>query len=287
MKLQDATDIKLGTTSASKVMLGTTQVWPLVTPTPVHMISGTLTDPTEVPVFTFNFENSQKVNANVTGNIFYIDNEDTTNVVTPITSLRYFIGANLNITRLDTINFDTSSVTNMHEMFWHCRNLTYIDLSHLNTSSVTKMTEMFYNCSSLTSLDLTSFNTSSVTTMTSMFEACNRLQSLDLSNFDMTNVTNINRMFISCWALTSLDIRGWHILPTVDHTLTFRSLNSPGQYEINVPFSDIYIDDYTTLCTFTNNLTAHDDDYIPDTATIHYNDGTTQHDYVWTGNSWT
>jgi hypothetical protein len=28
MKLQDATDIKLGTTSASKVMLGDTQVWP-------------------------------------------------------------------------------------------------------------------------------------------------------------------------------------------------------------------------------------------------------------------
>ena len=28
MRLQDATDIKLGTTSASKVMLGDTQVWP-------------------------------------------------------------------------------------------------------------------------------------------------------------------------------------------------------------------------------------------------------------------
>lgn len=30
MTLQEATDIKLGTTSASKVMLGTTQVWPTV-----------------------------------------------------------------------------------------------------------------------------------------------------------------------------------------------------------------------------------------------------------------
>lgn len=30
MKLQDATDIKIGTTSASKVMLGSTQIWPTV-----------------------------------------------------------------------------------------------------------------------------------------------------------------------------------------------------------------------------------------------------------------
>lgn len=286
MKLQDATDIKIGTTSASKVMLGSTQIWPLVTPVHVHMISGTLTDPTEEPVFKFNFDNSQKVNANVTGNIFYIDNGDITNVITPITSLGFFIGGNTNITRLDTIDFDTSSVTDMREMFFGCRNLTYIDLSHFNTSSVTNMIEMFDNCASLTSLDLTSFNTSSVTDMKEMFSSCNRLQSLDISNFDMTNVTDISRMFISCWALTSLDIRGWHILPTVDHTLTFGSINAPGQYEINVPFSDIYIDDYTTLCTFTNNLTSHDDDYIPDTATIHYDDGTTQHDYVWSGSAW-
>ena len=30
MRLQDATDIKLGTTSASKVILGSTQIWPTV-----------------------------------------------------------------------------------------------------------------------------------------------------------------------------------------------------------------------------------------------------------------
>lgn len=30
MKISDATDIKLGTTSASKVMLGSTQIWPTV-----------------------------------------------------------------------------------------------------------------------------------------------------------------------------------------------------------------------------------------------------------------
>ena len=49
-------------------------------------------------------------------------------------------------------DFDTSAVTNMHEMFKYCRNLTTLDLSSFDTSAVTNMAFMFYNCNNLTTI---------------------------------------------------------------------------------------------------------------------------------------
>ena len=45
-----------------------------------------------------------------------------------------------------------------------------------NTSSVQYMRDMFYGCQSLSSLDLSTFNTSDVTYMDSMFSGCSRLK---------------------------------------------------------------------------------------------------------------
>ena len=143
---------------------------------------------------------------------------------------------------------DTSNVTNMVNMFDGCSLLTSLDLSSFNTSKVSNMNYMFYGCSSLTSLDLSNFNTSNVTDMRSMFFNCLSLTSLDLSNFNTSNVTNMNNMFFNCSSL-----------------------------------KDVYITVEATLNKLTNNLTSQGTDYIPSSATIHYNDI----DYKWTGSAWT
>ena len=121
-------------------------------------------------------------------------------------------------------------------------------LKGLDTSNVTSMMQMFISCSSLTSLDLSNFDTSNVTDMGYMFYECSSLTSLDLSNFDTSKVTDIGYMFYSC-----------------------RSLK------------DVYITVEATLMKLTNNLTSQGSDYIPSSATIHYNGV----DYKWTGSAWT
>ena len=103
-------------------------------------------------------------------------------------------------------NFDTSSVTNMIDMFYGCSGLTSLDLSKFNTSEVTSMSGMFWNCKSLTSLNISNFNTSRVTNMARMFENCENLKSLDVSKFDTSKVTTMSNMFDGCSNLTSLDV---------------------------------------------------------------------------------
>ena len=62
--------------------------------------------------------------------------------------------------------FNTSNVTDMHELFRGCNKLTSLNVSSFNTSNVQRMDAMFYGCSGLTSLDVSNFNTSNVVLMT-------------------------------------------------------------------------------------------------------------------------
>ena len=96
---------------------------------------------------------------------------------------------------LDLSNFNTSSVTDMSEMFCDLENLAFFDLSNFDTSNVTNMSYMLAGMNSLTFLDLSNFNTSKVTDMSGMFDALSSLTSLDLSNFDTSKVTNMRYMF--------------------------------------------------------------------------------------------
>ena len=90
----------------------------------------------------------------------------------------------------DFRHFDTSSVTEMLDMFYGCSSLQALYLSNINTSSVTNMMYMFYQCSSLKTLDLSNFDTSSVTTMSYMFSTCTSLKYLIISNFNFNNIQN-------------------------------------------------------------------------------------------------
>jgi surface protein len=110
------------------------------------------------------------------------------------------------------------------------------------------MGNMFSGCSSLTSLDLSNFNTSNVTIIDTMFNAMTNLRILDLSNCDFSNVTSQRQIFINTNKIT-----------------------------------DVYITVEATLMKLTNNLSSQGINYIPSSATIHYNDV----DYKWQNNAWT
>lgn len=59
-----------------------------------------------------------------------------------------------NLTTLNISNFDTSSVTNMHNMFNGCSKLTIIYVSDKwNTDNVTESEEMFCECTNLPNFD--------------------------------------------------------------------------------------------------------------------------------------
>ena len=96
---------------------------------------------------------------------------------------------------------DTSSVTNMSDMFYNCYSLTAIPM--LDTSSVTNMNRMFNNCYSLTAIPM--LDTSSVTNMNSMFYRCYSLTSIPM--LDTSSVTNMSDMFYSCTSLTHANLK--------------------------------------------------------------------------------
>lgn len=86
-------------------------------------------------------------------------------------------------------------------MFANCTNLTTITgLVNFDTSEVTTMGDMFYDCEHLESLDLSSFDTRNVTIMGYMFEHCYALRELELGeNFIITEEchnTNCDEMFL-------------------------------------------------------------------------------------------
>ncbi len=92
-----------------------------------------------------------------------------------------------------TLNFDTSSVTNMQSAFNYMANLVEIDLSAFDTSSVTTMRTMFQNDSNLEIVNLSGFDMSSVTDYGYMFQNCSKLWSLilnDVSNDTFNKITN-------------------------------------------------------------------------------------------------
>ena len=168
MKLQEAKYIKLGTTSASKVMLGNTQVWP--NQDNYHLLYGEVVDPSQ-PLPTISLDSTVNTpTLDASTNMFYLDNWSN---AAP-TSITFNNKENIKtITKLKGL--DTSNVTNMNSMFNGCSSLTTLDLSGLNTSNVTTMQEMFSGCTSLTSLNLSDLNMKKLQYVAHMFYDCSSL----------------------------------------------------------------------------------------------------------------
>ena len=115
-----------------------------------------------------------------------------------------------NILDIDLSGFDTSRVTDMHDMFCYMINLTSLNLSNFDTSQVINMAYMFNGMYNLTNLELSNFDTSKVAYMGYMFSGVSKLTSLNLSNFDTSQVTDMRYMFSGMSNLTTLNISNFN-----------------------------------------------------------------------------
>ena len=105
---------------------------------------------------------------------------------------------------VDLSNFDTTSITNMHDMFYGCESLTSINFKNIITTNLEDIGSMFTNCKSLNELDLSSFVTSKVTNMSFLFYGCQSLKSINISHFDTSKVLSMQAMFYLMFSLEKL-----------------------------------------------------------------------------------
>ncbi len=122
-------------------------------------------------------------------------------------------------TDIETVVIDSSFVyahlVDCQSWFREMTNLKNIQgLEYLNTSEVTNMSNMFYHCSSLTDLDIEYLQTANVTDMSRMFSYCSQLAVIDVSSFETEKVTDMSSMFYGCSAVKSIYACNSFVVPT-------------------------------------------------------------------------
>ena len=111
---------------------------------------------------------------------------------------------------VDLSKFNTASVKNMNSFFAYCLNLKSVNLFNFNTASVTDMGKLFLNCTSLQKLNLSNFNTASVTNMGGFFWNCTNLEEVDISSFNTASVTDMSHFFEYCTKLKEIDLSNFN-----------------------------------------------------------------------------
>ncbi len=137
------------------------------------------------------------------------------------------------LSSLDLSNFDTSNVIDMSDMFRYCHALSSLDLSNFDTSNVTDMSGMFCWCDNLTTLNINSFNTSNVTDMSNMFCFCSNLISLNVGNFETRNVTDMNGMFLNCDIISNLNVSKFNTSNVTDMASMFDGCNNLTNLDVS------------------------------------------------------
>ena len=152
----------------------------------------------------------------------------------------YFLGQLTDLS--DIAGWDTSSVTNMSNMFngTPYMDTASINLTNWNTSSVTNMSGMFSGAGSgatTFALDLSGWDTSSVTNMSGMFAGAGYSATTwsisGLSDWDTSSITEMSGMFYSAgYSATtfSLDLSGWN---TSNVTNMSGMFSNAGYYSTN------------------------------------------------------
>ena len=114
------------------------------------------------------------------------------------------------IKHINTMNFDTSNVTSMTNMFHDCR-VPSLDVSNFNTSKVTNMNEMF-RMMDIKTLDIRNFDMSNVNNVTRMFYCSRQLEEIKFpKNFFTDKITQCFHIFQGCSSLVHLDVTNWKI----------------------------------------------------------------------------
>lgn len=120
----------------------------------------------------------------------YIDTSNVTDMSWMLFGCSQFTQNNqrfLNLSKWKTFNV----TGDMSYMLYGLDKITKIDLSGWNTSSVTDMSNMFAYSSHLIELNLSGWDTSNVTNMTEMFSACTNLTQVDVTNCSADTVNKL------------------------------------------------------------------------------------------------
>lgn len=158
------------------------------------------------------------------------------------TMFRMFSGNGTTPMSLQTINISTwrtKSLTTIAALFQYCSNLTsVVGLGALDTTNVTDMRNVFYHCTSIENIDVSTknindndayiaWNTSSVKLFDAMFAGNNhigdmKIKNLDVSGWDTSSATSMTSMFYGCAKLTELLVDNWNVsnVTSFDHTFT-------------------------------------------------------------------
>ena len=239
MKINDATDIRIGTTQASKVYMGTVQVWPPISQYGPMNISGTLNSGALIR-FTLNGSLSTKSYITTSsGNGVFSRSNFTPPVINSLYGFwksDYASGSgDNNLVYITSLNVDfgnnTDQCTDMSLAFQGLKNCTSLTITNLDTSACTNMELMFGQdqgsnvaANKWVTLDLSSFDTSSVTNMNGMFARSKSLQTLNVSNWNMNNVgTNYSNMFLDCDVLYTITMN--NVTNSVFNKMTNYSLS--------------------------------------------------------------
>ena len=92
-------------------------------------------------------------------------------------------------------------------MFQGMTALEELDILNFDTSQVTNMKNIFKDVAKVTKLDLTNFNSRKATDMTSMFDGMEALSDLKLGpNFSFEMANNLDYIFHNTYGLTSIDL---------------------------------------------------------------------------------
>ena len=126
-----------------------------------------------------------------------------------------------NLKKVKFGNIDTSGVTTMEYMFYHCFKLTEVDLELFVGDNLKAVKNMFDSCYSLKSINLPNLSTKQVTDLSNAFYNCRSLENINIKKFDTSQVTKMYCTFYNCTSLKELDLSNFNTLKCSDFTNMF------------------------------------------------------------------
>ena len=120
------------------------------------------------------------------------------------TTLSAFMQNNKNLKTIDFTGTNTSTITNMSNMFNGCTNFTDSSfVENLDVSSVTNFSSMLKGCG-FTRLDLSSWNANKGVNFASFVEGSPNLTEINVTNLVKSSATSLAHFFLSCKLLSNI-----------------------------------------------------------------------------------
>jgi lipoprotein len=116
-----------------------------------------------------------------------------------------FTRTNNGINELDLSSFDTRSLKTARSMF-EGSNFTKINVSGWRNDALTDMFEMFASMYELTEINISNFRTNNVTDMSGTFKDDHKLRLLDLSSFNTNKVKSMASLFSGLYKVTNINL---------------------------------------------------------------------------------